>query len=74
MYLPASYDFRTKMKMNVFWDVAPCSLVEIGRPIQRWLTASIILMTLMMETVNTSETLVSFYQTIKCNIPEDKSP
>jgi uncharacterized integral membrane protein len=31
----------------------------------------IIIVALMMEAVNTSETSVSFYQTTQCNIPED---
>jgi hypothetical protein len=35
------------------------------------LTATIILITLMMEAVSTSETLVNFYQTTERNIPED---
>jgi hypothetical protein len=49
------------MKMTVFWDVAPCSLVEIDR---RFRGA-------MMEAVTTSETSVNFYQTTRHNIPED---
>jgi hypothetical protein len=49
------------MKMTVFWDVAPCSLVEIDRCFEV-LTASIIwLIALMMEAVSTSETSANFY-------------
>jgi hypothetical protein len=44
------------MKITVFWDVAPYSLVEI---------------TLMMEAVITSETSVNFYETTLRSIPED---
>jgi hypothetical protein len=39
------------LKMTVFWDVAPYSLVEDGRRFRK--------ITLMMETVSTSETSVS---------------
>jgi hypothetical protein len=42
--------------MAVFWVVAQCSLVHIA---------------LMMEAARTSETLVNFYQTTRCNNPED---
>jgi hypothetical protein len=44
------------MKIIVFWDVAPCSLVEVA---------------LMTEAESTSETSVNFYQTTRLNIPED---
>jgi hypothetical protein len=54
------------MKMAVFWVEAPCSLVEVSEV----LAASIII-ALMMEAVRTSETLVNFYQTTRCNNPED---
>jgi hypothetical protein len=56
------------MKMTVFWEVAPCSLVEIELHF-RGAYASII--TLMMEAVSTFETLVSFCQTTRRDIPED---
>jgi hypothetical protein len=49
------------MKMAVFWVVAPCSLVEVYRRFRA----------LMMEAAGTSETLVYFYQTIRCYNPED---
>jgi hypothetical protein len=42
--------------MAVFWDVAPCSLVDTD---------------LMMKAVSTSETLVNIYQITRRNIPED---
>jgi hypothetical protein len=71
--------------MAVFWDVPPCSLVEIDRRIIG-ATASIIrttskprakkiefgshfLITLMMEAVNTSETSVNFYQSKRVHGP-----
>jgi hypothetical protein len=42
-------------------DVAPCSLVEIERPIA-----------LIMEAVGTFDTPVNFYETAWRNIPEDR--
>jgi hypothetical protein len=51
------------MKMAVFWDVAPCSLVEVYRRLRA--------ITLTMEAASTSETSVNFYQTTLRNIPED---
>jgi hypothetical protein len=54
------------MKMAAFWDVKPCSLVDIT-DISEVLTA----ITLMMEAVSSSETSVSIYHTTQCNIPED---
>jgi hypothetical protein len=53
--------------MTVFWDVAPCSQVEIGRRFR----GSYCLISLMMEAVNTSETKVNFYETTRRNIPVD---
>jgi hypothetical protein len=47
----------TNMKI-VFWDVAPCSLVDIDRRIAVKATSS-------------SETSVNIYQTTRRNIPED---
>jgi hypothetical protein len=43
------------MKVTVFWDIAPYSLM----------------IALMMEAVSTSETSVNLYQTARRNIPED---
>jgi hypothetical protein len=45
-----------EMKMAIFWDVALYSLEDI---------------VLMMETVNSSVTSVSIYQTTRRSIPED---
>jgi hypothetical protein len=47
------------LKMTVFWDVAPSSLVEID--VEEVLTASII--ALMIQPVSTTETSVNFYHT-----------
>jgi hypothetical protein len=47
--------------MSVFWDVAPCSLVEIDL---RFIAMN-------MEAVSNSETSVNFYETTRLNIPED---
>jgi hypothetical protein len=58
--------------MDVFWVVAPCSLVEVHR---RFSGACCLhyqgIVGLVMETVNTSETPVNFYQTTQRHIPED---
>jgi hypothetical protein len=53
----------------VFWDVAPCSLLEIGRCIEGayWLHHQ----ALMTEAAGIPETLANFYQTTRRNIPED---
>jgi hypothetical protein len=48
------------LKITVFWDVAPCSLVETDR-----------LIALMMEAVSTSETSINFYQITRLNNQED---
>jgi hypothetical protein len=49
--------------MDVFWDVAPCSLVEVYRRLRG--------IALMMEAQSTSETSVTFYQSTRRNVPED---
>jgi hypothetical protein len=63
------------MKMAVFWDIAPCSLVEVYR---RFRGAFCLhhqgdesLITLMMEAASTCETSVNFYQTTRRINPED---
>jgi hypothetical protein len=58
------------MIMTVFWDVAPCSLVEVD--LSEVLTASFIIrsIALMMEAIITSETSAYFYEITCCN-PED---
>jgi hypothetical protein len=62
----------TSMKMAVFWDVAPCSLVDTDR---RFRGAYCLhhqgLITLMMDAVSSSETLVNIYQTTRSNFSED---
>jgi hypothetical protein len=57
--------------MTVFWDFAPCSLVESLLSFQRCLLppSSRRLIALMME-ASTSETSVNFYQTTRRNISE----
>jgi hypothetical protein len=55
-----------KLKMAVFWVVAPCNLVAVyPGSIIRAMT------TLMMEAASTSETSVNFYQTIRRYNPVD---
>jgi hypothetical protein len=62
----------TSIKKTVFWDVAPCSLVEVYRRcggaccLQHHAILSPTL--LMMEVVNTSETSVNLYDTTQRNI------
>jgi hypothetical protein len=53
--------------MAVVWDVAPCSLLEIDRRFR----GDVVIIALIMEVVNTSETSVNIYQTTRRNIPED---
>jgi hypothetical protein len=55
--------------MDVFWVVAPCSLVEIYQFRGPCCPPSLI--ALMMEAARTSETLVNFYQTTQRYNPED---
>jgi hypothetical protein len=60
-------------KTNVFWDAVPCYLLEIRRRIRGayYLHRQSDEWALIMEVLNTFETLVDFYQTIRRNIPED---
>jgi hypothetical protein len=51
------------MKMTVFWDVAPCDLVEVYRRFRGAIA-------LIMEAESTSETSVNIYQTARRNILE----
>jgi uncharacterized protein YhhL (DUF1145 family) len=68
----------TQLKMAVFWVVALCRLVQIYQHFRR--TASIIsavsimlmLTALMMEAVQTAETLVNLHQSTQCCNPEDR--
>jgi hypothetical protein len=52
-----------RLKIAVFWDVAPCSLSDIDR---RFSTN-----TLTKESVSSSQTLVSIYHSTRCYIPPD---
>jgi hypothetical protein len=52
------------IKITAFWNVAPCSLVDVYRR-SEVLAASII------RAMSTSETSVNFYQTTRRNNPED---
>jgi hypothetical protein len=54
------------MKMTAFYDVEPCSLVEVDRHFRGYYC----LIALMMEAVSTSETSVNFYETTWRDIPE----
>jgi hypothetical protein len=55
------------MKMAAFWDVAPCSLVEVYRRFRRACYPIIAL----LEAASTSETSLNFYQTKWRYIPKD---
>jgi hypothetical protein len=57
------------MKMAVFCDVAPCCLVEFYQRFRG--AASGLLIALIMEAANSSETSVNFYQTTRRNTTED---
>jgi hypothetical protein len=61
------------VKMTAFWNVAPCSLVEIDR---RFRGAYCLhhQIALVIEAVSTSETSVNFYVTAGRNIPAYSSP
>jgi hypothetical protein len=59
------------MKMTVFWDIAPCSLVETGRHFRD--VYCLHHQGDEMMVVSTSETSVNFYQTTLRNIPEEAS-
>jgi hypothetical protein len=60
------------MKMAVFWDFAPCSLVEIYRRFRdTYCLHHQALTALMMDAESTSESSVRFYQTTWRNVPED---
>jgi hypothetical protein len=48
----------TSMKMTAFWDIAPCSLTEMDRRFRDVYCPIVI--TLIMESVRTSETSVYF--------------
>jgi hypothetical protein len=55
------------MKFRVFWEVAPCSHIEVN-PVSEVSTASNI--RAMMEAARTSETLVHFNMTTRRYFPE----
>jgi hypothetical protein len=59
----------SNMKMAVFWDIAPCSLVEVDRRFKgRYCLhqqGDESFIALMMETVRTSETSVYFNETAR---------
>jgi hypothetical protein len=59
------------LKMTVFWNVGPCSLVDTDRRIRGAYCLTYSLIALMLEAVRTSGTSVSFYQTTRPNIPDD---
>jgi hypothetical protein len=57
------------MKMNVFWVIMACSLVEVYRRFRGACCLHHQVIALMMEVADT-ETSVN-YQTTRCNNPED---
>jgi hypothetical protein len=59
------------LKIVVYWDVSPCSLVDIGRRFRKFVSFIIIL---IMEAVSSSETLKIFYQTARFIISGDSQP
>jgi hypothetical protein len=74
------------MKNTFFWDVTPCSPLRANRLLGRyrlhlqgwknklfslWFLAQLILSTLKMEAISSSETSVDPHRTTRCYIPED---
>jgi hypothetical protein len=59
------------MKFRVFWDIAPCSDVEVDRRFRGAYCLNHQGDVLMMEAVRTSETSVNFNVTTRRYIPED---
>jgi uncharacterized paraquat-inducible protein A len=66
------------MKMTVFWKAVLCGLIEVTDISGLACCYSTVrfhaldlLVTLMMEAVNTSEISANFYETSQRNIPED---
>jgi hypothetical protein len=55
--------------MAVFWDVAPCSLVDIDRRFRESSCIACLAIALLMEVASTSESSVNFYQTTRRNNP-----
>jgi hypothetical protein len=53
---------RPRMKLTAFWDIAPCSLIEVDQRFRE--------IALMIDAVRTSETSVNFYETTWRNIPD----
>jgi hypothetical protein len=59
--------------MAVFWDATMCTMVDKDQQFRgaHYLHHQCNLISLMMEAVSSSETLVNIYQTIQYNNPED---
>jgi hypothetical protein len=63
------------LNMTVLWVVAPCYLIDVYRRLKGSCClhhqGDHLLIALMMEAASTSEKSVNFYQTTRCNNPED---
>jgi hypothetical protein len=57
------------MKFRVFWDVLPCSQIDVDRRFRGAFPSHLI--ALMMEAASTSQTTVDIDLTTRQNIPED---
>jgi hypothetical protein len=57
--------------MTVFWDIAPCNLVEVAEISEKRTALIIRAIAPMMAAVRTSETSVYFNQSTRRNVPED---
>jgi hypothetical protein len=64
-----TYQNTSTLNLAVFWFVAPRSPVEVCRPFRG--AFSLLAMAVMMEAATSSETAVNFYQTTRCQNPED---
>jgi hypothetical protein len=56
--------------MTAFWDIAPCSIVEVDRRFRASYFLHHRFIDLMMEAVCTSETSVNLYEATRHSIPE----
>jgi hypothetical protein len=57
----------TSMKMAVFWDAAPHSLVDTDRRFR----GAVSIIRMFTLTMCSSETSVNIYKTTRCYMPED---
>jgi hypothetical protein len=72
--LPICNNGEYILKVRLFWDMAPCSHIEVDqrfRGVYCLASSGQLIITLMIEAVHTSETSVNFNVTRQRYIPED---